>query len=156
MTKLLSCASEDHSERVKKLLQGQNIAAKEIKNMRKELAELLAIKLQAEHRMNNAPFMTLHRDDADAPFLSSLATAFTAACSISSETTPVLLLSAGDSSGEGMFLISGPEQFINQHAKGIATLLEGKGGGRKGIFQGKAKNLTNLSCVKAYLETTFQ
>ncbi|CAK4637481.1 unnamed protein product [Aphanomyces euteiches] len=138
-TKLWSCPPEDHIDRLQKLLQGQSIAAKELKSTRFELAELLAQQLAASSATSG--LAVLHRPDGDAPFLQAIASAFNA--SIEDRKT-VLMLTAGPAKGEGFFLLTGPDDFVSQNGKTVASLLDGKGGGRKGVFQGKAKSLTKL------------
>ncbi|KAH9107564.1 hypothetical protein LEN26_014255 [Aphanomyces euteiches] len=138
-TKLWSCPPEDHIDRLQKLLQGQSIAAKELKSTRFELAELLAQQLAASSATSG--LAVLHRPDGDAPFLQAIASAFNA--SIEDRKT-VLMLTAGPGKGEGFFLLTGPDDFVSQNGKTVASLLDGKGGGRKGVFQGKAKSLTKL------------
>ncbi|EQC27172.1 hypothetical protein SDRG_14975 [Saprolegnia diclina VS20] len=145
-TKLWSCAPEEHNERLAKLLQAQSAAAKEQKALRLELAHLVAQQLLASSA--NDSYAMLHRDDADAAFLQAISLAFT------TSSPKVLLLTSGNpKSGEGAMVLAGPEAFVAAEAKTVAGLLDGKGGGRKGLFQGKVKNVGNLDAVRAHLAT---
>ncbi|KAF0701087.1 Aste57867_8384 [Aphanomyces stellatus] len=146
-TKLWSCPPEEHIERLQKLLQAQSIAAKESKAVRLELAELLAARLATE--CTDTHVAVLHRADGDAAFLQAVAAAFNARVA-----DKVLFVTAGATTGEGFFLLTGPEAFVTAHGKTVAAQLEGKGGGRKGVFQGKAKALANVPAVHAFLQAT--
>jgi len=42
-----------------------------------------------------------------------------------------------------MFFLTGPEAVVTATGKQISTLLQGKGGGRGGVFQGKTQALTS-------------
>ncbi|OQR96416.1 alanyl-tRNA synthetase domain-containing protein 1 [Achlya hypogyna] len=146
MTKLWSCPPEDHVQRLQKVLAAQSASAKEQKALRLELASLLAAQLV----QSPAKYAHLHRDDADAAFLQAIAAAFHA---LGAEAPKVLLLTAGDTkAGDGAMVLSGPEAFVAAEAKTIAGLLDGKGGGRNGLFQGKVKRLGNLPAVLEHLE----
>ncbi|OQR95532.1 alanyl-tRNA synthetase domain-containing protein 1 [Thraustotheca clavata] len=145
MTKLWSCRPEEHAERLQKVLQAQSSAAKEQKVLRLELAALLAKQLQ----QTSSGYAILHREDADLPFLQSIAAAYN-----DLRSGKVLVLTSGDKkSGEGAVVISGPEAFVNENAKQIVNLLDGKGGGLKGLFQGKVNKLGNLDAVVAHLDS---
>lgn len=60
MTKLLSSAPDDHASRVEKLLQFQKTAAKELKNLQKELAASIARDLVAR---TSEGVVTYHREE---------------------------------------------------------------------------------------------
>ncbi len=58
-------------------------------------------------------------------------------------------------SGEGQFIFSGPNEFIQQHSRKVAEFLEGKGGGKGGLYQGKAnaKKLQQIESTRTFLES---
>ncbi|ETW06732.1 hypothetical protein H310_02899 [Aphanomyces invadans] len=145
-TKLWSCPPEEHIDRLQKLLQQQSVAAKELKTTRLELAGLVASQLVVA-----AHAAVLHRDDADAAFLTAISAAFHA---IEANKDKVLFLTGGSSTSEGCFLLSGPPAFVTSRGKAVAALLDGKGGGRPGMYQGKGKNMANVAAAQSLVLDT--
>ncbi|GMF11596.1 unnamed protein product [Phytophthora lilii] len=145
MTKLLSCAPDDHASRVEKLLQFQKTATKEIKNLQKELASAIARDLVARKEEGVVAY---HRDEGDLGFLQTLLGLVGDA-----KNDAVFVLTAGEQRGDGLFLIAGPPEFIIAHGRSVLPLIDGKGGGGKnGIIQGKAKGLAQLDVLVAKLQ----
>lgn len=60
----------------------------------------------------------------------------------------MVMATVGGSKGAGQFLLAGEEAAVATLGPQVASLLEGKGGGRKGIYQGKAAALERR--VEAY------
>ncbi|RHY34281.1 hypothetical protein DYB32_001036 [Aphanomyces invadans] len=145
-TKLWSCPPEEHIDRLQKLLQQQSVAAKELKTTRLELAGFVASQLVVA-----AHAAVLHRDDADAAFLTAISAAFHA---IEANKDKVLFLTGGSSTSEGCFLLSGPPAFVTSRGKAVAALLDGKGGGRPGMYQGKGKNMANVAAAQSLVLDT--
>jgi misacylated tRNA(Ala) deacylase len=133
-------------DRLERMLQEQSIAAKDLKKMRVELTQLLAENLAKI----SDKYAYLHREELDASFLKAVSYAYSALGS-----QKPLILTAGPAQGEGLVLISGPEAFVAEHAKVIVNILDGKGGGLKGLFQGKVKNLSNFPLVRTHLDEHF-
>lgn len=52
-----------------------------------------------------------------------------------------MLVTVGPDKGPGQFLLVGEEKQVSQIGPKIASVLEGKGGGKKGRYQGKANTL---------------
>ncbi|RHY54988.1 hypothetical protein DYB38_004044 [Aphanomyces astaci] len=134
------CPPDEHIDRLVKLLQQQSVAAKEIKAARLEVAGLVASQLASSNGS-----AVLHRDDADAAFLSAVSAAFHA---IESNKDKLLFVTGGTTT-DGCFLLTGPPAIVTTHGKAVATLLEGKGGGRPGVYQGKGKNMANVPAAQA-------
>ncbi|KAG7387182.1 Alanyl-tRNA editing protein Aarsd1 [Phytophthora pseudosyringae] len=145
MTKLLSSAPDDHASRVEKLLQFQKSAAKELKNLQKELATSLARDLVARTSEGVVPY---HRDEGDLGFLQTLLGHLGDA-----KNDAVFVLTADELRGKGLFLIAGPTEFIIAHGRSVLPLIDGKGGGGKnGVIQGKAKGLDKVDSLVTKLK----
>ncbi|XP_065838893.1 alanyl-tRNA editing protein Aarsd1-like [Oscarella lobularis] len=133
MTKLLSCGPENHVGAAEKVLSTQKSSAKTIRLQLREIAELLAYKyLHAEEKET---IVCVHRDDGDIEFMNVLA----------GELVPhgiLCLISVGPEKGAGQFLLAGPDALVASLGPKVAECLQGKGGGRKGRFQGKATKLS--------------
>ncbi|TMW68810.1 hypothetical protein Poli38472_006278 [Pythium oligandrum] len=151
LTKLLSCAPDEHSSRIDKFLQFQRSATKEIKALQKEAAVAIATELLANSQQgdaNKTPVVHYHRKDADLSFLQNILTSLGEA-----KASTVFVLSAGDARGEGSFVLAGPSALIQEHGKTVIEVIEGKGGGGKnGVLQGKAKKLGNVSALIEQLQ----
>uniref|UniRef100_K3WPL9 Threonyl/alanyl tRNA synthetase SAD domain-containing protein n=1 Tax=Globisporangium ultimum (strain ATCC 200006 / CBS 805.95 / DAOM BR144) TaxID=431595 RepID=K3WPL9_GLOUD len=151
MVKLFSCGPEEHASRAEKLLQFQKSALKDIKNLQKELAASIATELLAQSQSGSespAPVAQYHRVDGDVAFLQAILSHLGDA-----KEKTVFVLAVGEVRGEGMFLLAGPAPFIAKHGKDVVQVIGGKGGGGKnGIFQGKAKGLSKLDDLVAKLK----
>lgn len=130
LTRALSQGPEGHLSAVEKLAEDARKTSKALKAMSAELAltlgEALAGRAETE--------LAVHREDADMGFLNAVAGAL-----LARRPDAVLLLTAGAT--EGVFLLAGPEDRVKAAGAGVAALLEGRGGGARGRFQGKAARL---------------
>jgi misacylated tRNA(Ala) deacylase len=54
----------------------------------------------------------------------------------------VLALVTCGEGDQGPFVLSGPEEVVSRLGPQIANVLDGKGGGRKGRYQGKANKIS--------------
>ena len=89
----------------------------------------------------SGPVVDAHFDDADGSFLQRVGRRFAA-----DSATGIALLTAR-SAGKLFFVVAaGPDSSIDLAAIGaaVAELLDGRGGGPPGLYQGKAKSLENL------------
>uniref|UniRef100_A0A8C6QVJ6 Alanyl-tRNA editing protein Aarsd1 n=1 Tax=Nannospalax galili TaxID=1026970 RepID=A0A8C6QVJ6_NANGA len=136
LTTLLKCGAEEHVEAVKKL---QN----SIKLLQKEEPSLLQF-----HSLTStwiSCLFPLSRKEGDSEFMNIIAN------EIGSEET-LLLLTVGDEKGAGLFLLSGPAEAVETLGPRVAEILEGKGAGKKGRFQGKATKMSRRAEVQALLQ----
>lgn len=78
--------------------------------------------------------MGLHRKGADLATLKAIADA-------ARRDRPGLVVLL---TGRGVFLLAGPAETVAEHGPAVAAVLEGRGGGRGGIYQGKAEAVCNL------------
>ncbi|KAJ0401461.1 hypothetical protein ATCC90586_009871 [Pythium insidiosum] len=144
LTKLLSCAPDEHASRVDKLLQAQRSANKELKALQKEVAAAVAAELLAKRA--ESPVVHYHRPDADLAFLQSIVAGLGSEGEARGAST--FVLTAGDARGDGCFVLVGPQAVISQHGKRLIEEIDGKGGGgRNGVMQGKAKALQRVSAL---------
>ncbi|EPY88181.1 hypothetical protein CB1_000194008 [Camelus ferus] len=143
LTALLKCGAEDHVEAVKKLQNSTKLLQKNNLNLLRDLAVHIAYSLR------NSPdwggVVTLHRKEGDSEFMNIIAN------EIGSEET-LLFLTVGDERGAGLFLLAGPAEAVETLGPRVAEVLEGKGAGKKGRFQGKATNMSRRAEVQALLQ----
>lgn len=145
MTKLLSTAPDNHASRVENLLQNQKSALRKLKHLEKDLALFIARDLVAR---TGEGVVTYHRDDGDLVFLQTLLGVVGDA-----KSDVILVLTAGELHGEGLFLLAGPPNFIEAHGKDVLPIIDGKGGGgQNGVIQGKAKGLAKIDTLIAKLQ----
>lgn len=143
LSKTLTAGVEDHLPAVRRLLDQAKAGAKAQQALLRELGGLLG----AEVARGARDPAHLHRDEADPALLKAIADA-------AADARPALrlLLTGGDRSGPGVFLVSGPAAAVDAAGRDIARILRGRGGGRGGRFQGKADDLSNaeaaLGCLR--------
>uniref|UniRef100_A0AAY5E8G2 Threonyl/alanyl tRNA synthetase SAD domain-containing protein n=1 Tax=Electrophorus electricus TaxID=8005 RepID=A0AAY5E8G2_ELEEL len=64
----------------------------------------------------------------------------------------VIFLTVGEEKGAGLFLIAGPEDIIAALGPQVSELLQGKGSGKGGRFQGKANSLAKRAEAEALVQ----
>ncbi|XP_078012185.1 putative protein PTGES3L isoform X3 [Phascolarctos cinereus] len=143
LTALLKCGVEEHAEAVQKLQNSAKLLQKNNVNLLRDLAILTA------HSLRDSPdrggVIVLHRKDGDSEFMNIIAN------EIGIEDT-LLFLTVGDEKGAGLFLLAGPVEAVDILGPRVAELLQGKGAGKKGRFQGKATKLSRRAEVQALLQ----
>ncbi|XP_004410641.1 PREDICTED: alanyl-tRNA editing protein Aarsd1 isoform 1 [Odobenus rosmarus divergens] len=143
LTTLLKCGAEDHVEAVKKLQNSTKLLQKNNLNLLRDLAVHVA------HSLRSSPdwggVVTLHRKEGDSEFMNIIVN------EIGSEET-LLFLTVGDEKGAGLFLLAGPTEAVETLGPRVAEVLEGKGAGKKGRFQGKATRMSRRAEVQALLQ----
>jgi Ser-tRNA(Ala) deacylase AlaX len=141
LSDLLTCGVEQHHAAVCRLQEGLKDRQRQLKQAQAELAPLLGAALVAP---GDAAVRHLHRDDADAAFLQAIAEA-------ALQVRPDARLALTGGTGEGLFLIAGPEVWVAQAGPRFAAALGGRGGGRSGRYQGKAPSLSARAAAVAAL-----
>jgi len=68
----------------------------------------------------------------------------------------VVMVSAGETKTGGMFVINGPENIVAAIGPKISEMLEGKGGGKKNRYQGKANSFKKLPDVRKLVEESLR
>lgn len=145
LTKLLSCGIDEHSETVEKLKGNLRVSLKSNKNFLKELAKYEA----SEHasKAQDTSYIFHHREDADMEYI------FTFLNSLPDESKNWLIfVSAGTAKTGGQFAMRGPEDKISKTSPEVVKLINGKGGGKKGQFQGKATSFKDVAKVEDILK----
>ncbi|XP_051850328.1 alanyl-tRNA editing protein Aarsd1-like isoform X3 [Antechinus flavipes] len=142
LTTLLKCGVEEHAEAVQKLQNSAKLLQKNNLNLLRDLAVLTAHSLR--NNSDREGVIVLHRKDGDSEFMNIIAN------EIGIEDT-LLFLTVGDEKGAGLFLLAGPVEAVDMLGPRVAELLQGKGAGKKGRFQGKATKLSRRAEVQALL-----
>jgi misacylated tRNA(Ala) deacylase len=128
LARVLSCPPVEFSSAVTRLLDQARGAEKALRSLRDELASALGAEIGA----SSERLVALHRDDADFAFLNAVASA-----ALRRREGMLLLLTAGDPAGEGIFLLAGPAEIVGAQGPLVAEHLGGRGGGARGRYQGK-------------------
>jgi len=140
LTQLTSAGPAEHLRVVAKLQGDLKDAEKTRRALSAELAEALGAGLAAQ-----GPVAALHRDDATMDFARTIANA-------ARKARPDLTLLLTGGTTDGFFLLAGPEALVAAAGPEVAALLGGKGGGGKGLFQGKAGDLARRGEAVRLLE----
>lgn len=149
LTASLSTAPENFNETITKIMNDRKDTKKALEKANKELAEMEAAKI-IDQITSETKFLSLHRTEADLPFLDSVEKALVTNDRYSS-VRPLLLLTAG-AGAEGKFLLVGSDDAVTANGKLVATAMEGKGGGRKGRFQGSGNVDLREAAIKQVME----
>uniref|UniRef100_A0A8C1YH49 Alanyl-tRNA synthetase domain containing 1 n=1 Tax=Cyprinus carpio TaxID=7962 RepID=A0A8C1YH49_CYPCA len=64
----------------------------------------------------------------------------------------VIFLTVGEEKGAGLFLLAGPENIVTEVGPRVSELLQGKGAGKAGRYQGKANSLVKRAEAEALLK----
>jgi misacylated tRNA(Ala) deacylase len=129
LTELLSGGADTHVESVERLLDSVKTAQRSQRVTAEALAGVVAPVLIAK-----GPPSAWHWPTADMEMLNLVAQAVQRL-----EPEHLCVLTGGE--GDGVFLVVGPEDEVQRRGPELAALLEGRGGGRGGRFQGKANRL---------------
>ncbi|XP_003389337.1 PREDICTED: alanyl-tRNA editing protein Aarsd1-like [Amphimedon queenslandica] len=148
LTKLLCTGTTEHCDSVERILKIQKQQNKIIRTQLRELAKLLSF--QHLHNEPVDPLAIIHRDDGDNEFMNIIASELT-------KKDILVFVTVGDNKTNGQFLLaSNNETLINDLGPKVTDLLDGKGGGRKGRYQGKVNNMSRRSDVATLLREAIQ
>lgn len=142
---LLSCGRDEHVEAVERTIDEAQEASNRVTSYQEELAERLGDQLyQSGERV-----LALHREETDFQFLNAIQRAAT-----SEDDERVVFLTGAPPGGveEGIFVLSGPEALVDEVGDEVAELLDGRGGGPPGRYQGKASSISQRDEVVQLLE----
>ncbi|XP_023573709.1 alanyl-tRNA editing protein Aarsd1 [Octodon degus] len=143
LTALLKCGAEDHEQAVTKLQGSVKLLQKNNLSLLRDLAVHVARSLRASPAWGGV--VALHRKDGDSEFMNIIAN------EAGAEDT-LLFLTVGDEKGAGLFLLAGPPMAVETLGPRVAEVMEGKGAGKKGRFQGKASKLSRRAEAQALLQ----
>uniref|UniRef100_A0A0P6J475 Alanyl-tRNA editing protein Aarsd1 n=1 Tax=Heterocephalus glaber TaxID=10181 RepID=A0A0P6J475_HETGA len=142
LTALLKCGAEDHVQVVTKLQSSVKLLQKNNLNLLRDLAVHVARTLRDSPDWGGV--VALHRKEGDSEFMNIVAN------EIGAEDT-LLFLTVGDEKGPGLFLLAGPPEAVETLGPRVAEVLEGKGVGKKGRFQGKATRMSRRTEAQVLL-----
>jgi Ser-tRNA(Ala) deacylase AlaX len=129
--RLLSCAPAAQPEAVVRLQAEAHALERQVRAVREELA--LALGAGLAHAAGEG-VGALHRDEDDLRFLQAVASA---ACRLA----PAALFLLTAQKPESTFLLAGPAAEVAALGPCLCELLEARGGGARGRFQGRAQRL---------------
>ena len=160
---ILSCGSEQFVTAVTTLQTAAKSSAKEKKDLLSEIAQADAQRLFSLSLSLSPPVIHSHRHEADLGYLQLLTSLLRDPQRPVTLLPPnaILFLTCGtaDSAGGGLFLISSNGDWEgNGDAKAkVSAAIGGRGGGRKGTFQGKCTDLSEAAreIALAVLKGTF-
>ncbi|MBZ3881772.1 Alanyl-tRNA editing protein Aarsd1 [Sciurus carolinensis] len=157
--------SEDHEDHVEAVIKLQNSSKLLQKNNLNLLRDLV---VHIAHGLRNSPdwggAFVLHRKEGDSEFMNIIANG------IGFKET-FLFLTVGDEKGAGLFLLAGPAETVEtleprycymdsntawtllcERESMVAEVLEGKGAGKKGHFQGEVAKMSCQAEVQVLLQ----
>ncbi|NXO03377.1 AASD1 protein, partial [Rhinopomastus cyanomelas] len=143
LTSLLKNGPGEHVEAVKRLQSSVKLLQKNNLNLLRDMAVLIARDFKS--RPGQSPLFVLHRKEGDSEFMNIIAN------EVGTEET-LLFLTVGDEKEAGLFLLAGPVAAVESLGPRVAELLEGKGAGKRGRFQGKATRMSRRADVQALLQ----
>ncbi|NWI14432.1 AASD1 protein, partial [Crypturellus soui] len=143
LTSLLKNGPSEHVEAVKRLQSNVKQLQKNNLNLLRDMAVLIA--RDFKNKPVRSELFVLHRKEGDSEFMNIIAN------EIGTEET-LLFLTVGDEKEAGLFLLAGPAEAVEKLGPRVAELLEGKGAGKRGRFQGKATRMSRRGEVQALLQ----
>ncbi|CAL8381793.1 alanyl-tRNA editing protein Aarsd1 [Gadus morhua] len=146
LVSLLKTGPDEHVEAVAKTQKCVKLLQKSNLGLLRDLALLIAQNFKSSPQRGN--FFTLHKKEGDNEFMNIIAN------EIGPET--LVFLSVGEEKGPGLFLLAGPSDVVSEMGPRALEMLEGKGAGKNGRFQGKANSLARLGEVEAVLQQRCQ
>ncbi|XP_078501454.1 alanyl-tRNA editing protein Aarsd1 isoform X1 [Lissotriton helveticus] len=143
LTSLLKTGPEEHVEAVDKLQKSTKLLQKNNLNLLRDLAVLIAQNFKSG--AEKSQIFCLHRKDGDNEFMNIIVN------EIGTEET-LIFLTVGDEKAAGLFLLAGPTDMVEKLGPRVAELLEGKGAGKRGRYQGKANKMSRRAEVEELLQ----
>uniref|UniRef100_A0A671S794 Alanyl-tRNA editing protein Aarsd1 n=1 Tax=Sinocyclocheilus anshuiensis TaxID=1608454 RepID=A0A671S794_9TELE len=144
LTALLKTGADEHVDAVDKL-------QKTVKRLQKVTycVSLLVTQIDKNSKVKsklpkNKP-CCFHSKDGDNEFMNIIAN------EIGFQDT-VIFLTVGEEKGAGLFLLAGPENIVTEVGPRVSELLQGKGAGKTGRYQGKANSLVKRAEAEALLK----
>ncbi|XP_041829321.1 alanyl-tRNA editing protein Aarsd1-like isoform X1 [Melanotaenia boesemani] len=142
LVSLLKTGPDEHVEAVDKLQKSVKLLQKTNLSLLRDMAVLIAQNLKNNPQSGN--FFSLHKKEGDNEFMNIIAN------EINTEET-LVFLTVGEEKGPGLFLLAGRSGQVTEMGPRVLELLQGKGAGKNGRFQGKANSLARRGEVEALL-----
>ncbi|KAF3704583.1 Alanyl-tRNA editing protein Aarsd1 Alanyl-tRNA synthetase domain-containing protein 1 [Channa argus] len=143
LVSLLKTGSDEHVEAVDKLQKSVKLLQKTNLSLLRDMAVLVAQNFKNSPERGN--FFSFHKKEGDNEFMNIIAN------EINTEETFVFL-TVGDEKGPGLFLLAGPSEQVTKMGPRVLEMLQGKGAGKNGRFQGKANSLAQREEVATFLQ----
>ncbi|CAL8300735.1 unnamed protein product [Lota lota] len=143
LVSLLKTGPDEHVEAVAKTQKCVKLLQKSNLGLLRDLAVVIAQNFKSSPQRGN--LFTLHKKEGDNEFMNIIAN------EIGTEET-LVFLTVGEEKGPGLFLLAGPSDVVSEMGPRVLEMLEGKGAGKSGRFQGKANSLARLGEVEALLQ----
>ncbi|KAH8409304.1 hypothetical protein KR009_012311 [Drosophila setifemur] len=154
MTQALKGGPAQHLELLQKLQQNAKGTRKSFQQLLKDFATAEAERLEDLPKKERPKYFALHRRDGiEVDFINTFLRF--APEGIFYFLTVSEGVSAG-SSAKGHLVLRGDPELVEQLGPKFVELLEGKGNGKEGSFQGKINNLAGLQDCQELLETHFR
>jgi misacylated tRNA(Ala) deacylase len=159
LMKMLSCTEQETVVRVQNLLEEKRERERDVKDLKEKLCQSQAKEVVEDLKNNNNLAVVDLGYGVDMMTMTMLSTEV--ANRYSEDDFMLLLVGSPNSeslstssSDEGSFLLTGEKDLVDNCGKEVASLFEGRGGGRGGKFQGKGTKIRSaLKDVKALLES---
>uniref|UniRef100_A0A8D3C2M7 Alanyl-tRNA editing protein Aarsd1 n=1 Tax=Scophthalmus maximus TaxID=52904 RepID=A0A8D3C2M7_SCOMX len=143
LVSLLKTGPDEHVEAVDKLQKSVKLLQKTNLTLLRDMAVLIAQTFKNDPQRGN--FFSFHKKEGDNEFMSIIAN------EINTEET-LVFLTVGEEKGPGLFLLAGPSGPVTEMGPLMLEMLQGKGAGKNGRFQGKANSLARRGEVEAFLQ----
>ncbi|XP_070846152.1 alanyl-tRNA editing protein Aarsd1 [Chaetodon trifascialis] len=143
LVSLLKTGPDEHVEAVDKLQKSVKLLQKTNLSLLRDMAVLIAQNFKSAPQRGN--FFSLHKKEGDNEFMNIIAN------ELNTEET-LVFLTVGEEKGPGLFLLAGPSGPVAELGPRVLEILQGKGAGKNGRFQGKANNLAQRGEVEAFLQ----
>lgn len=143
LNSLLAAAPDAHASLVEALLAVKKDKTKEVKALLTEVAEFMVDRLK-QRVSSGDKVVDVHRESGDMDLMRELASAM--------DSSGALLLTTLGGPGAGTFMLSGPAEVVAELGPQVAKILQGRGGGGKGRYQGKAEKIGARAEALAMLE----
>ncbi|XP_012705397.2 alanyl-tRNA editing protein Aarsd1 [Fundulus heteroclitus] len=142
LVSLLKTGPDEHVEVVDKLQKSVKLLQKTNLSLLRDMAVLIAQNFKNNPERGN--IFSLHKKEGDNEFMNIIAN------EINTEET-LVFLTVGEEKGPGLFLLAGPSGPVAELGPRILEILQGKGAGKNGRFQGKANSLARREEAEALL-----
>ncbi|XP_040885264.1 alanyl-tRNA editing protein Aarsd1 isoform X2 [Toxotes jaculatrix] len=143
LVSLLKTGPDEHVEAVDKLQKSVKLLQKTNLSLLRDMAVLIAQNCKNNPQGGN--FFSLHKKEGDNEFMNIVAN------EINTQET-LVFLTVGEEKGPGLFLLAGPSRPVAEMGPRVLEMLQGKGAGKNGRFQGKANSLARRAEVEALLQ----
>ncbi|XP_073345758.1 alanyl-tRNA editing protein Aarsd1 [Pagrus major] len=143
LVSLLKTGPDEHVEAVDKLQKSAKLLQKTNLSLLRDMAVLIAQTFKNDPQRGN--FFSLHKKEGDNEFMNIIANEL--------NTEEILVfLTVGEEKGPGLFVLAGPSGPVAELGPRVLEILQGKGAGKNGRFQGKANSLARRGEVEALLQ----